>query len=116
MQEAKESRVRFAAREWRGREVGEVQLDPHKHVSHRKLQLPASCLCLLEGTSSCLVEEEWGSGRSALSDPHEKLQLPPSCPLLLPMTIKEPCGRHKWRNRPTIAAIAVTCVTPRRNS
>ena len=116
MQEVKEARVRFAAREWRerGREVGEVQLDPHKHVSHGKLQLPASCLCLLEGTSSCLVEEEWGSGRSALSDPHEKLQLPPSCPLLPPMTIKEPCGRHKWRNRPTIAA--VTCVTPRRNS
>ena len=33
-----------------------------------------------------------------------------------PLTIKELCGRHKWRNRPTIAAIAVTCVTPRRNS
>lgn len=57
-------------------------------------------------------EREWGSGEEVHSDAHEKLQLP--CPP--PMTIKEPCGRHKWRNRPTIAAIAVTCVTPRRNS
>ena len=66
-----------------------------------------------------LQQQEKGEGMGKWgvevhSDAHEKLphQLP--CPP--PMTIKEPCGRHKWRNRPPIAAIAVTCVTPRRNS